>query len=264
MLVIFFAEERDIRQTLQQHLGNNGCHTFKHDRTKFTFESVDDLNGASANTVFEATANVNYYVAVGTYSTAALLPESILKLTTRILHTGVFAPSQNFEATLEAESWTLKNGTDDQIVCGDGTYPSWIGSCAFRFVGTPGVTTSLSQTLAFPSFFKPRKNAALTAAFVLRVIDAAALENTKIKLIVRYKDGTPPTVRKINLNGMAASGVYANRSVYAFLASPKVASVRLLFRYGESSGTLMLDAVGYFYIADIATRGLLPVPPSAE
>ena len=47
-------------------------------------------------------------------------------------------------------------------------------------------------------------------------------------------------------------------------AALEVASVRLLFKYGESSGTLMLDAVGYFYIADIATRGLLPVPPSAE
>lgn len=227
---------------------------------------VDDLNGAYANTVFTAVANVNYYVAAGTYSTAALLPESTLKLTTRILQTGVFAPTQSFEGTLEAESWTLKNGTDDQIVCSDPTYPALTSLCAFRFSGTPGVTTKLSQTRAFPSFFKPRKNANLAAAFVLRVTDAAALENTKVKLIVTYKDGTPPTVRKVSLNGMAASAIYANRSVYSTLASPKVASVKLLFKYGESSGTLLLDAVGYFYVVDTATRGLLPVPvpPAAE
>lgn len=224
----------------------------------------DDLNGNHANLVFSAVANTTYYVTIGTYSSSPLLPESTLKLTTRMLSTAIFLPDQGFEGTLAGDNWTLKNGADDMIVCGNPTYNAHNGSCAFRFTGTPGAITKLSRTLTFPAYFKPRKNAVIAASFMTRVMDTAALSNTKVKLIVKYKDGTPQTVSKLNMNGTTEWDFYSSRSRYVFLASPKVASIKLLFKFGESSGTLMVDGFSYFYAADISTRGLLPVPPAAQ
>ena len=228
----------------------------------------DDTNGImAAQLVFAATAGKTYYIAAGTFSSGPFLPESTLKLTSRMLATTIVPLNYDFEAPITDPGWKLKNADNDQIVCSNPTYFAVNGACVFRFSGAPGITTKLVQTLPFPATFTPRKNAFLSGIFYFRVMDTAALANTKVKFIVNYSDGTPPSTLTLNLAG-AALPTYDIRLFALPLKSGKVASVKLLFKFGESAGTLLVDYIWYYYDADPGTRasGLLPlpVPPSAQ
>jgi hypothetical protein len=222
----------------------------------------DDTNGLSAAVTFTATAGVTYYIVAGSYSDDSMLPESTLKLTTRMITTNILLPNHSFETPVNGTDWTLKNGGDDQPICSDASYPVISGSCAFRFTGTPDMMTKLSQTLPFPPAFAPRKNAFLTSFFYFRVMDTAALGTAKIKFIINYSDGTPPSIRTINLTGLAAMPVYDFRQFTHTLKSSKVASIKFVIKFGSPTGTLLVDYVRFRYDADAMTRagGLLPVP----
>jgi hypothetical protein len=229
----------------------------------------DDSNGvAAAQIVFLAGAGKTYYIAAGTFSNSDFLPTSTLKLTTRILSTLILPLNPDFETPIGGPGWTVKNGDTNQIVCSDPAYPAYLGSCAFRFTGTPGVTTKLVQTIPFPSTFAPRKNALLSIQFYFRVLDTVTISNTKARFTVIYTDGTPPTHGIIDLGGTAASANYSSRVTAIPLKSSKVGSIKLQTKFGASSGVLLVDALFLTYQASIATRGgsLLPVPgaPAAQ
>jgi len=228
----------------------------------------DDTNGTTAaQLVFTATSGKTYYIAAGTFSTTAFFPESTLKLTSRMLSTTIFPLNYDFETPITDPGWKLKNADDDHIECSNPSYASMVGLCAFRFIGAPGITTKLVQTLPFPTSFTPRKNAFLSGLFYFRVLDTAALTNTKAKFIVSYSDGTPRSVLTLNLAGAALPG-YDVRLFSLQLKSSKIASVKIVFKFGEPAGTLLVDFVQYYYAADPGTRtsGLLavPVPPAAK
>jgi hypothetical protein len=227
---------------------------------------VDDINGlTAAQLVFLAGGGKTYYIAAGTFGSGPFLPASTLKLNTRMLATSIFPLNYDFETPLSSGSgWKVKNGNDDQIVCSNVSYPALGGLCTFRFIGTPGLTTKLAQTMPFPPYFAPRKNAFLSTAFYFRVMDTVSLGNTKVKYVVSYSDGTPPSIQTINLTGAAPLGGYDVVVTPIALKSNKVASIKLEVRFRASTGSLLFDYASYFYSADPATRGagLLPVPPS--
>jgi hypothetical protein len=235
--------------------------------SKFTERAcVDDVNGiTAAQLVFIATAGKTYYIAVGTFGTGPFLEASTLKLNTRMLSTLFFPLNHDFETAISNPGWTVKNGNDDQITCANASYPAYVGSCTFRFIGTPGVTTKLVQTLPFPTYFAPRKNALLSATLYFRVMDTLSLGATKIKYVVSYSDGTLPSIQTINLTGAVPLGGYDIIMTPIALKSSKVASIKLEVRFGASTGSLLFDYPSYFYGADPATRGsgLLPVPTPA-
>jgi hypothetical protein len=225
----------------------------------------DSGNGTTAaQLMFSAEAGITYYIAAGTYETTAYLPESTLKLSTRMLTTPIFAPNYGFETPISSANWKLKNGSDDEIVCSDAAYPALHGDCTFRFTGTPGVRTTLMQTVAFPASFAPRKSAILSTAFYFLVADSATIGTTKVKVVVNYSDGTPPSIQTVNLTGATAKGYYELRQVAQPLKSSKVASIKFMVRFASPTGVLLIDYVRHSYSADPATRGagLLPVPPS--
>jgi hypothetical protein len=232
-----------------------------------TFTEVacnDDANGiTSAQTVFPASAGITYYVAAGSYADYDFLPSSTLKLKTQMLWTSVKPVNNGFESPLGGPGWQVTNDNDDTRVCADLIYPAAIGSCAFRFIGTPDLTTKVVQTVPFPTGFVPRKSAEVWVGFYIRIMDTGILESTKVKITIAYKDGTAPTVRTINLSGTAAGSNTFRRAVMT-LASGKVASVRFETKFGAEDGVLMLDEVSIDYNADSSTRsaGLLAVPPS--
>lgn len=228
----------------------------------------DDTNGTpAAQVVFTALEGKTYYIAAGTFGTTTFFPESTLKLTSRMLSTTILPLNYDFEAPITDPGWKLKNADDDHIECSNPSYAPIIGLCAFRFIGAPGITTKLVQTLPFPTLFTPRKNAFLSGIFYFRVLDTAALTNTKVKFIVSYSDGTPRSVLTLDLAG-AALPSYDVRLFALQLKSSKIASVKIVFKFGEPAGTLLVDFVQYYYAADPGTRasGLLPmpVPPAAQ
>jgi hypothetical protein len=235
--------------------------------TYFQVACADDSNGIpSAQIIFLAVGDITYYIAAGTASDASLKPISTLKLTTRILTRPIIPLNSNFEGPITDPGWIVRNEDTDGVVCSDVTYAALAGSCAFRFTGTAAKTTKLLQTVPFPTDFKARKNALIATQFYVEVLDTAALTNTKVKLIVSYTDGTPNSVRTLNLDGLAALGSYQMIELYAVLKTANVQAIRFQTNFGAASGTLMLDAVYFRYEADPATRGsgLLPVPPSAK
>lgn len=231
-------------------------------------ECVDNANGSqSAQLIFEVDAGATYYIAAGSHNDADFLPVSMLKLSTRVLTTQIPLLNADFEDPITDPGWKVKNGDDDEIVCTDATYEAFSGDCAFRFTATAGTNTKLIQKVTFPTTFKARKNAIINANFFVEVLDTAALAgNTKVKLTVFYADGTPKTVRTLNLAGLTAPGNYQGIPIFDQLTSAKVSEVKFQTNFKEESGTLMLDGVSLFYLADPATRGasLLPVPPAAN
>ena len=228
---------------------------------------ADFSNGIpAAQLVFEANGGTTYYIAAGTANNADFNPISTLKLTTRLLSAKIPLLNSSFEDPITDPGWTLRNEDTDGIICGDATYAALSGDCAFRFTGTAATTTKLKQTVAFPSEFKARKNALIMARFYVEVLDTAALTDTKVKLIISYTDGTPNTVRTLNLDGLAALGDYQVIEMYNLLRSAKVQGIKFQTNFGAAAGTLMLEAASFQYQAEPATRGsgLLPVPPAAS
>jgi hypothetical protein len=226
----------------------------------------DGANGISAGQlVFNAGSGTTYYIVAGTYSSESLLPESTLKLNTRMLATDLLLPNTSFETPINGTDWKLKNDDDDQIVCSDAMYPAPFGLCAFRFTGTPGITTKLTQTIAFPAF-APRKNALVSNRFYFCVMDTAAIGMAKARFIIFYSDGTSPSIKTVDLTGTVADPACTGRHFALALKSKKVASIKFDLKFGSSAGTLLLDYVSYFYTADQMTRtsGLLPVPQAAN
>lgn len=86
-----------------------------------------------------------YYIQLTTLTNVAYTPQSFYKLTSRI--TLLYFPPQNrsFETPLSPADWTLKNGSNDGIVCGDATYTSYEGNCAFKFTGSPGESLAVYE-----------------------------------------------------------------------------------------------------------------------
>jgi hypothetical protein len=227
---------------------------------------ADESNGIpSAQLVFEANGGVVYAIAAGTANNTDWNEISTLKLSTRMLAAKLPLLNSSFEDPITDPGWNLRNEDTDGIVCADATYAALSGDCAFKFTGTAAATTKLIQTMPFPTEFAARKNALIKARFYVEVLDAAALTDTKVKLIVTYRDGTPRTVRTLNLDGLAALGDYQVIEMYTLLNSAKVLAIRWQTNFGAASGTLMLEAVSLEYQADPATRGagLLPVPTPA-
>ena len=214
---------------------------------------------------FAANPGTTYYLAAGTRFDIPYLPESTLKINTRVLRTMFEPPNSGFEAPISPDDWKLKNADNDAVVCADPAYPALDDSCAFKFTGTPGLTTKLVNSVPFPTTFLPRKNALLGTVIFFRVMDTAAIGDVKFKAVVSYADGTPPSVQTANLNGRAAMGSYSGRVFWNVLKSKKVASVKVEIKFASPTGTLMVDTFNFIYQADVVTRssGLLPVPPHA-
>lgn len=227
----------------------------------------DDINGiAAAQIVFAPTPGITYYVVAGTFSDSDFLPQSTLKLSSRMLTTRITVPNANFEQPLTGSDWKTKNTGDDQVECTNPAYPASSANCTFRFTGTPGVTSKLVQTIPFPAGFQPRKNAYLASYFHYRVMDALTIGKAKVKFVVSYSDGTPPSVKVVNLTGAAHTPGYVYRQIVQPLKSGKIASIKIVVVFGSQAGSLMFDDVGIYYATDSATRGsgLLPVPSAAD
>jgi hypothetical protein len=242
-----------------------------YDRTApMTFTEIacnDDMNGTTAaQLVFTALGGKTYYIAAGTFGMGPFLPDSTLKLSTRMLSSTILPPNYDFESPITDPGWTVKNGDNDQIECSNPAYPAANNVCTFRFTGTPGRTTKLIHTTPFQPVFVPRKNAIMTNLFYFRIMDLPALTNTKVKFLVTYRDGTPPSAITWNLSGTAALPGYAGRSLAVTLKSGKIASIKTIVKFAEPAGTMLFDYLYYYYLADPMTRGsgLLPVPPAAS
>lgn len=207
-----------------------------------------------------------YYVAAGTALTFDYESPSRLKLTTRLLATSILPPNHSFETPVTGADWQLKQGSDDQITCSDPAYPADIDDCAFKFTATGGITTKLIQSMPIPSNFALRRNGQLIARFSIRVVDTPAITNTKVSVIVRYTDGTPPTKETLNLEGFGAEADYTFRKLVVDLQSGRVADIKFQVKFGAASGGLLLDTIAYTYQAAPSTRGdgLLPVPQAAK
>lgn len=220
----------------------------------------DDSSGLLSELTVGILSGTTHYILVGTYSANPYGPTSVLKLNTRMRITAISIANYDFEQPLTPADWKVKNSTNDDRHCSDPSYPSLSGVCAFRFLGNAGEASKLSQTFPLPSFFVPRKNGVLTMYLYYRVMDAP-LGPAKLTLKASYLDGTPSNKTVVDLTGVTPTGGYLTLQRVLYLASGKVAGIRVDAQFKSTAGTLLLDDVNLYYTALPSTReGVLPLP----
>ncbi|MBK8137787.1 MAG: hypothetical protein IPK52_18565 [Chloroflexi bacterium] len=226
----------------------------------------DDFETPYAELTFNALADTNYYIMVGTYHNYPMLPGSVLKLKTRAVRYDYSLPNGTFETGLGGADWKVTNSTDDEQICGNGSYPPHAGSCAFRFIGNFGENTRLKHSKPLPTTFAPRAGALAYMYLYYYVLDDT-LGSTKIKFKVSYSDGTPTSLAFVNLTGTAPMAGYQKAAKYIELASKNVAKVQYQVDFKSTTGVLMIDSASFVYYSSVITREAalaLPAPVAAR
>lgn len=209
--------------------------------------------GTPSEVSFGFVPEETYYIQLTTLTNVAYTPQSFYKLTSRI--TLLYFPPQNrsFETPLSPADWTLKNGSNDGIVCGDATYTSYEGNCAFKFTGSPGESSVLKQTVTLPAGYHLRRNGLVQYAVLYRAMDSLAVESAKITATLIYANGTPSQKIVLNLTGIPAGGyeVYAGM---AYLADGSLSRIKLKINHKSTAGVLLVDLSEMYYAAGAFTR----------
>lgn len=226
---------------------------------------ADDVPTQYAEMTFAAQSNTTYYLLVGTNLNETMLPGSTLILKSRMIVHSFDLPNYGFETAFAGNDWKVTNASGDDRQCSNGSFPAYIGACAFGFQGGSGENSRLKLSKPLPSYFLPRKGAILTLYFYYRVM-GAPLGNAKIKFKVSYSDGTPTSSAIVNLTGTSPMGIYQYVSRNIMLASKAVAKVQHQVDFKSATGVLMLDeAKAYYYAAPIIrSAGPLPLPLAAK
>ena len=146
------------------------------------------------------------------------------------------------------DPWVLKNGTGDKGKCDKpekNKFFAYSGNCAFRFKGGPAENSSLMQTPSFAGL-NPQVGDALDLVWMM---DAQVNSSGKLKLVVKYGDGTPATKVKGNLsatNGYELWGTDINN--LPTLASANIAKVKLIFKNTSPAGKIYIDDVSLVHL----------------
>jgi hypothetical protein len=139
--------------------------------------------------------------------------------------------------------WTIKNGTGDKRKCSEDTDSDGIpdkivahsGECAFQFKGSAGERSKLQQTVDLTTL-------PLTQSSVLQVrayVKAPGTPNAKLKLRIKYSDGTD--TRKTVLEINAPTGIYTLLTADLGFASLALDNARVSFDNRAASGKLWID-----------------------
>ncbi|MBK8137822.1 MAG: hypothetical protein IPK52_18750 [Chloroflexi bacterium] len=205
-----------------------------------------------------------YYVVIGTYEDVDYLPGSSIRLVTRAMDASVAIDNYDFETAISPADWKVKNATGDEVVCLDVTYPAPSGDCTFKFAGSAGESSKLSQAVTLPTYLAPRKNAIVYLSYDYQILDAM-LGSAKVKLKIIYSDGTPTSTRTINLTGGAVMPGSETPNALASIASKNVAAIKIEVVFKSTTGTLLVDDFKLRYYALTGTRdGILPAPAPAQ
>jgi hypothetical protein len=148
--------------------------------------------------------------------------------------------------------WTLKNGTADKIKCNKpGKTFGRTGNCAFVFKGGVGEKSKLRQIPDVVVIASPGDN--LTVA--LYTESRGGTTNAKVKLLVKYTDGTDKT--KLTLT-VLSNASYAILTGNEQLDSLAVGSMRVSIDNKAISGKLLVDDVTLTLSS--ATLSVMPLP----
>lgn len=229
-------------------------------------ECADDQGSLFSELFLTLNSPTPIYIAVGTYDNTDFLSPSVLKFTTRVTDIRFDIVNNGFETPVVAP-WKIKNGTADDRICSNPSYPSYAGVCAFRFVGDPtGTTAKLVQVIPVSTAVQYRKNAAVMFYWKHRALDEPEIDGTKVILTALYSDGTLPTKRTFRLDNVASQASYTEDQTFVYLASSKLSSIKIEFRFNSSVGSMLFDDFELAYNATANTRdaGVLPLPAAAK
>lgn len=154
--------------------------------------------------------------------------------------------------------WIVKNSTGDKALCNKpGKAPvAATGNCAFRFKGGPGELGAIQQNLNITGVDMAEGDK-LDFSVNLNVPGSSI---GKIKVIVKYSDGTPAT--KISGSPVTTEG-YVTYGDDTPLASSNVSKIKVGFSNRSASGKFYIDDVSVVHTpagAGFADSGLLPLP----
>lgn len=171
----------------------------------------------------------------------------------------------------EVTPWVLLNGSKDKVVCNkDGKPPvANSGDCAFRFKGSVGEASKLSQTASLSGL-----SFSTTDGLYLYInMNVATPQIGKIKTVVKYTDAAKS---KIVGSFIQTSGYQALTGATGY-ASANVSKIKLTIAYTGTSGKVLLDdlslihlqggvptrATGVLAPVDTADAGVIALPESA-
>lgn len=145
----------------------------------------------------------------------------------------------DFEADLDnntvPDGWTLSNPTADRIKCGLGANT---GACFFRLTGTPGVSSSLKQTIL--NNFNIGAGDMLDVNGFYQQTDLPT-NGFKLKVKVKYDDGSAPTTQTFLAPAGTGVGYAAMPTLTLGVGSP-VKKIIIMLTMQGSLGRIDLDS----------------------
>ncbi len=158
------------------------------------------------------------------------------------------------------DPWVVKNQTGDKPKCNKpekSKYFAYSGNCAFRFKGGPGEKGNLQQVLD-TSAVNLQTGDTLEVTWMM---SAPASSSGKIKFVVKYDDGTPPTKIKgavlPTLNGEYEP--WGNDPLHPpTVASSSVKKVKFNIKNTSPSGKILVDNVSIIHTS--ASARVLDLP----
>ncbi|MBC8099466.1 MAG: hypothetical protein H7Y11_08480, partial [Armatimonadetes bacterium] len=149
--------------------------------------------------------------------------------------------------------WTVANASSDQGKCNkDGKPPvANTGNCAYRSKGSEGENSKLTQVVDLTGL-TPAVGDTLTLNASVTV---PATPLAKVKLRVKYSDGTPTT--KVTLE-LVENAAYTLITGEAVIASAAVSKIKVSIDNKSLSGKLLVDDVSVIHTT--AGTRLLPLP----
>jgi hypothetical protein len=174
---------------------------------------------------------------------------------TELLKNGDFEQVDN-SGKPQLDAWTVANETGDKVKCNKaGKVVAYTGNCAFRFKGTPGEQSKLTQKVGLETVLLTAGDPLTFTGWINASSPAVA---GSVKLVVKYTDAALPA-EKFKLDLMPTNG-YQSITGHAVLKQNTVAKVKLQIKHTSTSGKVYLDSLSLKHTAKSTGNNLLPLP----
>lgn len=208
------------------------------------------------NSVLVQMANPNYLpttdfdgnVRTGTVAGAYDLG-SIVEPGPNLLQNGGFEVQGT--APKQAANWNLVNPAGDRRKCNASKLLGHGSPCTYHFTGTAGQLTTITQKLT-----SGEVQSGDTLAIQFWVKANALKGNARVKVRVRYTDGTLPTIHNIKIT--AGTYAYIQRVGQLTVANAPVKDVTVKIMMKNGSGLFRIDDV------NLSLIGTIPLPAAPD
>jgi subtilisin-like proprotein convertase family protein len=174
---------------------------------------------------------------------------------TELVQNGGFEKINPATGKPDISPWVVKNSTGDKVVCNKPGKPPFAnsGNCAFRFKGNPGEASVLNQNLNL-SGLSPQVGDVID---VLMFMNVPVSSIGKIKMVVKYGDGTPAS--KLTGAPLLTEGYIAyGGDITGGLASSNVAKMKFAINNRSTAGKIYFDDISVLHISSGTALVALP------